>query len=925
MYQRAPQPARRIMEEERLSQIRPPSKVRDDRTRSEKLRQWLLGQPAPANPLPRRPLTDPKPGRVGIACSGGGIRSAAYNLGALQVLRDKGVFGLDAGRPQGGEVFVSAVSGGSYIAASFATVASTSDDRHLAPRGGEDGESDDGRFSRRVYAPSSPEEVHLRNHSSYMAPGLGGKLRLALRLVLGMLANFAVIGVAMGIIGAGLGALYGERLRQLASATATGTLHAPTAAWLAPLALLSLGALLSLPDLFKRLNHDSVRRFCEAWATRLIVAGLLLGVVLVAVPQLILWIRGFSVSSALDAASTASPAGAETTSAGRATDLLQALNLTALLTAAAGALRAFVARKRSLFAFAAGAVAGPLAVAAPILWVANTTAVGGFGADDLRVLGVLLAAAMIFWLVVDLNQWSLHPYYRRRLSSAFFVRRDGPDKVEEWPYDESLRISQVDGQGRFPELIVCAAANVSDHGATPPGRSATPFTFCREDIGGPLVSACPTVFYEQNAARASRDVTLPAAVAMSGAAFSPVMGKKSIRALTFLLALTNLRLGVWLPNPQHVEALGKPRFGGAPPWARSVEATVGRAGRSMLEHVLPEQRRADVLDERCRTAWASVKSWALGRRPRPHYLFKEMLGRTTLNDRFLYITDGGHFDNLGVVELLRRGCTTIYCLDAGGDPAGTYAALGEAIALARSDLQVDVDIDPSPIDPPEKDAPPAADHVVGRIRYRATPTGIGEVTCDADDSSPFVGRIVYCRAAVTSDAPYDVRAFQERDARFPNHSTLDQLFDDEKFESYRALGAHTADRALETLRRHELRDAIRQVLVTRARRRATICHRELIAAVQSQLGRMQVLDGRLGVADRRLFRSLLDDIAAEETGARRPSLGLLVRERTPRERELRAQLAQVWDYWAPEVAAVDAGDASLRALVVTARAMFRSM
>ena len=85
------------MEEERLSQIRPPSKVRDDRPRSEKLRQWLLGQPAPANPLPRRPLTDPKPGRVGIACSGGGIRSAAYNLGALQVLRDKGVFGLDAG------------------------------------------------------------------------------------------------------------------------------------------------------------------------------------------------------------------------------------------------------------------------------------------------------------------------------------------------------------------------------------------------------------------------------------------------------------------------------------------------------------------------------------------------------------------------------------------------------------------------------------------------------------------------------------------------------------------------------------------------------------------------------------------------------------------------------------------------------------
>lgn len=915
MYHTPAHTAQSVMDEHRLSQARPPSAVRDDRTRREKLGQWLLGRPAPAKPPPRRPLTDPKPGRVGIACSGGGIRSAAYNLGALQVLRDKGVFGLDHdGRRQAEDVFVSAVSGGSYIAASFATVASKSDERHLAPRGGDELERDDERFSRRVYAPSSPEEVHLRNHSSYMAPGVGGKLRLALRVVLGMIANFAVIGTAVGIVGVGLGALYGERLWQLEANDVTGGLDVPFEAWLIVLTPLALGALLSLPDLLKRLNHDSARQFFDAWATRMIVAGLLLGVVLMAVPQLILAVRGFSWESAVDIAGP--------TDAGRATNLLLTLNVTALLTAAAGALRAFVARKRSLFALAAGAVAGPLAVAVPILWVANAVAVGGFEADDLKALAILLGAALFFTLVVDLNQWSLHPYYRRRLSSAFFVRRNGRDNVEEWPYDQSLKVSQVDGQGRFPELIVCAAANISDQGATPPGRSATPFTFCRQDIGGPLVSALATKTYEQHAARASRDVTLPAAVAMSGAAFSPVMGKKSIRALTFLLALTNLRLGVWLPNPQHVEAHDRPRFGGAPSWARSAEAGVGRAGRSLLEHVVGDERRVESLDERCAAAWANLKSWALGRKPRPHYLFKEMLGRTKLNDRFLYVTDGGHFDNLGVVELLRRGCTTIYCLDAGGDPAGSYAALGEAIALARSDLQVDLDIDPSPIDAPEPGAPPATDHVVGRIRYRATPTGKGEFTCDTDDSSPYVGRIVYCRAAVTTEAPYDVRAFQERDPRFPNHSTLDQLFDDEKFESYRALGAHTADRAIETLRRRELRDAIRQVLVTRARTRATIRHHELIAAVQGELARMRVLDGRLGLADRRLLRSLLDDIAADEACARRPSLALVVQERAPRERELRAQLAQVWDYWAPEVAAVDGDRASVGALVATARGLF---
>jgi hypothetical protein len=892
---------------ERLSEVRPASELGEKRSFGARARDWLLGRAKPTNPLPRRPFADPEPGRIGIACSGGGIRSAAYNLGALQVLRDKGVFGLDAGGTQrGGEVLVAAVSGGSYIASAFATVAAESADHDLAPRDAGGPERDGVRIPRRVYAPSSPEEVHLRNHSDYMAPGLGGKLRLGLRVVMGMLANFLVIGVVVGIVGAALGIVYGEGFAQLARANATGMLHPPRAAWLVPLSVLGFGALLLLPDLFRRLNDDSKRRFLEAWATRLIALGLALGLGLVVIPQLILWVRGFSLGWVVDATSTASVANTERTAAGRATGFLQVLNLSALLTAAAGALRAFVARKRSYFALAAGAVAGPLAVFAPILWVANATAAGGFGAHELECLAGLVCVGMLAWLAIDLTQWSLHPYYRRRLNSAFFVHRDTPDTVKELPYDEPLRVSQIEGRGRFPKLLVCAAANVSDQGATPPGRSSTPFTFCEDDMGGPLVGACPATFYEKHAARASRDVTLPAAVAMSGAAFSPVMGKKSIRALTFLMALTNLRLGVWLPNPRHVRAPGEPQPSGAPPWMRSVPRTVeikvGQLGRSLLEHVVPGDRRSELVTERCASAWGSVKSWALGRRPRPHYLFKEMLGRTKLNDRFLYVTDGGHFDNLGIVELLRRGCTTIYCLDAGGDPAGTYAALGEAIALARSELQVDIDIDPSPINPHAKDEPPATDHVIGRIRYRATPTGSGEVTCDAKESSDDVGRIVYCRAAVTAQAPFDVRAFQAKDHRFPHHSTFDQLFDDEKFESYRALGAHTAGLAIDTLRRHELRDALRNVLVARARLRTTIRHHELIKEIEQERAHFAVLGRDVGPADGQLFRSLLDEIATAETEARRPSLSLVVQERRPRAPELRAQLERLWDYWTPHVA-----------------------
>ena len=73
------------------------------------------------------------------------------------------------------------------------------------------------------------------------------------------------------------------------------------------------------------------------------------------------------------------------------------------------------------------------------------------------------------------------------------------------------------------------------------------------------------------------------------------------------------------------------------------------------------------MDEDDRTeARARSKSKRLRPRPRPRYLLKELLGWNSVNDKYLYVTDGGHYENLGLVELLRRGCTKIYCLDASG-------------------------------------------------------------------------------------------------------------------------------------------------------------------------------------------------------------------------------------------------------------------
>ena len=169
-------------------------------------------------------------------------------------------------------------------------------------------------------------------------------------------------------------------------------------------------------------------------------------------------------------------------------------------------------------------------------------------------------------------------------------------------------------------------------------------------------------------------------------------------------------------------------------------------------------------------------------RARFGYLFRELLGRYEQSGRLLYVTDGGHIENLGLVEVLRRGCTEVWCFDAAGDHTDTFRTIGEAIALAREELGVEIELDPSPMVPtPETPRRSPADAVVGRIKYgNGRPDGI----------------LYYAKTAVTSDAPWDVQAFADHDVNFPTHSTGDQLFDHEQFEAYRALGHFTAARVV---------------------------------------------------------------------------------------------------------------------------------
>jgi hypothetical protein len=239
--------------------------------------------------------------------------------------------------------------------------------------------------------------------------------------------------------------------------------------------------------------------------------------------------------------------------------------------------------------------------------------------------------------------------------------------------------------------------------------------------------------------------------------------------MTFLLGLANIRLGVWVLNPARLNESRR----------ETAEAAKGPRWKRLLADLRPSTLtpwRLNPLSSKKRRERNSQLH-----RPRASYLWRELLGHNSVDAKFLYITDGGHYENLGLVELLRRGCRTVYCFDAGGGM--TSDALADAIELAHSELNVDIIMSPETEDLVEEGAPSRAKHACARgiVRY---PNGV-------------TGALYYVRSVVTPESPWEVRAYQKADDLFPHHSTLNQFFSDRCFEAYRALGHAAAEEALD--------------------------------------------------------------------------------------------------------------------------------
>jgi hypothetical protein len=361
---------------------------------------------------------------------------------------------------------------------------------------------------------------------------------------------------------------------------------------------------------------------------------------------------------------------------------------------------------------------------------------------------------------ININRFSLHALYRNRLGRAFlgasrhrtpnpftgFDEHDDPPMHALWPRKpEGGGRATAEAGGWRPFHVLNLTLNiVSARRLAWQERKAAPFTV------SPLHCGTSNRSYRsakdsgnvgerrEGAYRPSRryggpqGMTLGTAMAISGAAANPNMGYHSSPSVTFLMTMFNVRLGWWLGNPG------------------------------------PEGARCYTRD-----------GPAVAIRP----LVQETLGLTTDSRSYVHLSDGGHFDNLGLYEMVRRRCRFILVSDAGRDPAYIFEDLGNAVRKIQIDLGVPIQfrslevLKRRPLDGNDL-GEDCNYHAIAEIDYRA-----------ADDSDDVQnGLIIYVKAGYHGTESAGIRSYAMANLGFPHQSTANQWFSESQFESYRSLG-----------------------------------------------------------------------------------------------------------------------------------------
>ncbi|MBI2313732.1 MAG: hypothetical protein HYU77_14625 [Betaproteobacteria bacterium] len=629
-------------------------------------RRESAGQPAGA----------PAEDAVGLALSGGGVRSATFNLGVLQALERYGVLKTVD--------YLSTVSGGGYIGSCLTWIC------------GYLGKPFPFGASRKDYAETGRILAWLREHGSYLTPGNGLNLwALMAAVLMGTFINLLVLVPVFLAATWGLAAP-GELLHLWADNGFAALLD---------LGLILLAALLVYFVVYALGSRaGSIRGFAsERRSSQL---------------------TGILLAAGLGCVALGSVPLAHEYLAAHLRDWVRTVLSTVSLTGLAAILGVLVSRSKDneqrgwrAFALAAGLALLGYGLS---LWAYHVM-YGYVRMPEWLGWSLVLSAALA--LLANINHVSMHRFYRNRLMEAYL-----PYGLCEVP------AAQADGC-RLRELAAPRSASpyplintnmqtVGSANAKLGQRGGENFVFSPLYCGSDHTAFVPTAEY------AHGDVNLATAFSISGAAVDANTFATRSRPLAFFMALLNVRLGYWILNPRH-------------------------NGNRVLSRLKP--------------LWYA-------------YMFKEMLGAGIDETSWhVHLSDGGHFENLGLYELVRRRCRTIIVCDAGADPGWTFEDLSNAIEKLRVDFGARVEIDIAPLVPRDRESgrsPQAS--VRGRILY-------------ADNSQ---ADLTYLTTTLIDGLSEDIYGYRRAHSSFPDETTQDQFFDEAQFEAYRELGFQVGRRAI---------------------------------------------------------------------------------------------------------------------------------
>lgn len=366
---------------------------------------------------------------------------------------------------------------------------------------------------------------------------------------------------------------------------------------------------------------------------------------------------------------------------------------------------------------------------------------------DPFLFGTIIFVILLAGWFVNLNLFGIGRMDRDRLMEAYLPNQDAVN-VNKWKLATEADVTyftSVSGANEWGpyHLINANIVLVDSEQVKYKGRGGDNFFMSHLYCGGDAIGYHKMTEFEGG------QMTLATAMSISGAALNPNaansgQGATRNRMVSFILSFLNIRLGFWIGNP----------------------------AASPLKKTLVK--------------WNSPNFFYPG-------LLQGLLGKgLDENASYLELTDGGHFDNTGLYELIRRRVDIIYFSSAGADPNFTLDDVGSILVRIQVDFGVTIKFeDELETLMPSTDLESAYGK---RFLFSQSGYSVGTIHYPASGAGPVkVGRILMIRATLIKDLPPQIYSYRAQHDEFPNESTTDQFFNETQLEAYRELGLKLTD------------------------------------------------------------------------------------------------------------------------------------